>query len=150
MKEVQLRSLPGIPALLALLVVALLCAAGLLVAIGDRAAGLGIASVLAGAAALFCLALLGLLALSAWQWHDGPPLSANLLQLLPSDSHDALEQLATELLLQCLHVPADGALGDAQALRRLGEGAEACRHLEGAQGVQRWQPERHRAPPQHE
>jgi predicted exporter len=47
-------------------------------------------------AALFCLALLGLLALSAWQWRDGPPLSANLLQLLPSDSHDALEQLATE------------------------------------------------------
>jgi len=53
-------------------------------------------------AALFCLALLGLLALSAWQWRDGPPLSANLLQLLPSDSHDALEQLATERMQEPL------------------------------------------------
>jgi predicted exporter len=53
-------------------------------------------------AALFCLALLGLLALSAWQWRDGPPLTANLLQLLPSDSHDALEQLATERMQEPL------------------------------------------------
>lgn len=53
-------------------------------------------------AALFCLALLGLLALSAWQWRDGPPLTANLLQLLPSDSHDVLEQLATERMQEPL------------------------------------------------
>lgn len=53
-------------------------------------------------AALFCLALLGLLALNAWQWRDGPPLSANLLQLLPDASHDALEGLATERMQEPL------------------------------------------------
>jgi len=53
-------------------------------------------------AALFCLALLGLLALNAWQWRDGPPLSANLLQLLPDASHGALEGLATERMQEPL------------------------------------------------
>ena len=53
-------------------------------------------------AALFCLALLGLLALNAWQWRDGPPLSANLLQLLPDASHDTLEGLATERMQEPL------------------------------------------------
>jgi predicted exporter len=43
---------------------------------------------------LFLLALLGLVGLTTWQWRDGPPVSANLLQLLPSDAPDELEQLA--------------------------------------------------------
>src|SRR5690606_25801857 len=44
--------------------------------------------------ALFLLALLGLVGLTAWQWRDGPPVSANLLQLLPSGAPGELEQLA--------------------------------------------------------
>ncbi|WP_312961442.1 MMPL family transporter [Stutzerimonas nitrititolerans] len=44
--------------------------------------------------ALFLLALLGLVGLTAWQWRDGPPVSANLLQLLPSGTPGELEQLA--------------------------------------------------------
>lgn len=44
--------------------------------------------------ALFMLALLGLVGLTSWQWRDGPPVSANLLQLLPSGTPDELEQLA--------------------------------------------------------
>ncbi len=54
-------------------------------------------------AILFGLALIGLLALSAWQWRNGPPLSANLLQLLPSGSHDTLEQLAAERMQEPLN-----------------------------------------------
>ncbi|MFV0453990.1 MAG: MMPL family transporter [Pseudomonas sp.] len=44
--------------------------------------------------ALFLLALLGLVGLTTWQWRDGPPVSANLLQLLPSGAPGELEQLA--------------------------------------------------------
>src|SRR5690606_34237918 len=43
---------------------------------------------------LFSIALLGLVGLAAWQWRDGPPVSANLMQLLPSGTHGELEQLA--------------------------------------------------------
>lgn len=43
---------------------------------------------------LFAVALLGLLALAAWQWRDGPPVSANLLELLPAGAPDALRQQA--------------------------------------------------------
>ena len=43
---------------------------------------------------LFAIALLGLVGLTAWQWRDGPPVSANLLQLLPSGAPGELEQLA--------------------------------------------------------
>lgn len=43
---------------------------------------------------LFLIALLGLVGLTNWQWRDGPPVSANLLQLLPSGAPGELEQLA--------------------------------------------------------
>lgn len=43
---------------------------------------------------LFAIALLGLVGLSAWQWRDGPPVTANLMQLLPSGAPGELEQLA--------------------------------------------------------
>ena len=49
----------------------------------------------------------------------------------------SLEQLAIQMLLQGLHVPAHRTLGDEQALRRLGERAEARRHLERTQRIQR-------------
>lgn len=48
---------------------------------------------------LFLSALLALLALTAWQWRDGAPVSASLLDLLPSSAPDALEQRA-ELRMQ--------------------------------------------------
>ena len=46
---------------------------------------------------LFAIALLGLVGLTAWQWRDGPPVSANLLQLLPSGAPGELEQLAESI-----------------------------------------------------
>ncbi len=49
----------------------------------------------------------------------------------------AFEQLAAEVLFQRLHMPTDRALRDEQALRRLGEGAETRRRLEGPQGIER-------------
>lgn len=52
---------------------------------------------------LFFVALLGLVALTAWQWRDGPPVSANLLQLLPSGAPGELEQLAERRVQQPLN-----------------------------------------------
>ena len=43
---------------------------------------------------LFLIALLGLVGLITWQWREGPPVSADLLQLLPSGAPGELEQLA--------------------------------------------------------
>jgi predicted exporter len=52
---------------------------------------------------LFFLALLGLVALTAWQWRNGPPVSANLLQLLPSGAPGELEQLAEKRVQEPLN-----------------------------------------------
>lgn len=52
---------------------------------------------------LFFLALLGLIALTAWQWRDGPPVNANLLQLLPSGAPSELEQLAEKRVQEPLN-----------------------------------------------
>lgn len=43
---------------------------------------------------LFLLALLMLVGVTTWQWRNGPPVSANLLQLLPTEASSTLEQLA--------------------------------------------------------
>ena len=48
----------------------------------------------------------------------------------------ALEQLDAERLLQRLDLVADGAMGDIQLARRLGQRAMARRRLEGAQRIQ--------------
>ncbi|RJG13157.1 hypothetical protein D3879_07775 [Pseudomonas cavernicola] len=52
---------------------------------------------------LFTLLLLTLLALAGWQWRDGPPVSANLLELVPTDAPDALEQLAEQRMQEPLN-----------------------------------------------
>ena len=56
---------------------------------------------------LFFLALLGLVGLTAWQWRDGSPVTANLLQLLPSDTPDELEQLAEQRVQEPLNRDVD-------------------------------------------
>ncbi len=53
--------------------------------------------------ALFFLALLGLVGLTTWQWRNGPPVSANLLQLLPSGAPGELEQLAEQRMQEPLN-----------------------------------------------
>ncbi len=40
---------------------------------------------------LFLILLLAVLALAGWQWRNGAPLSANLMELVPGTSPDALE-----------------------------------------------------------
>lgn len=52
---------------------------------------------------LFLLALMALVGLTAWQWRDGAPVTANLLQLLPSGAPGALEQLAEQRMQEPLN-----------------------------------------------
>jgi predicted exporter len=52
---------------------------------------------------LFLLALLALVGLTSWQWRDGAPVTADLLQLLPSGAPDALEQLAEQRMQEPLN-----------------------------------------------
>lgn len=53
--------------------------------------------------ASFLAALLGLLLLTAWQWRDGAPISANLLELLPGHSSDALQEQAEQRMQEPLN-----------------------------------------------
>lgn len=52
---------------------------------------------------LFPLALLLLFAVAAWQWRGGAPVSANLLELVPSRAPDALEQQAQQRMQEPLN-----------------------------------------------
>ncbi|MEK1939710.1 MAG: hypothetical protein AAAB16_04975 [Pseudomonas sp.] len=52
---------------------------------------------------LFTVALVALLALTAWQWRAGAPISANLLELVPSDTPDLLEQRAEKIIQEPLN-----------------------------------------------
>ncbi len=52
---------------------------------------------------LFTVALVALLALTAWQWRTGAPISANLLELVPSDTPDLLEQRAEKIIQEPLN-----------------------------------------------
>lgn len=52
---------------------------------------------------LFPLALLLLCAVAAWQWRAGAPVSANLLELVPSGKPDALEEQAVQRMQEPLN-----------------------------------------------
>lgn len=52
---------------------------------------------------LFFVALLGLVGLTTWQWRNGSPISADLLQLLPSGAPGELEQLAERRMQEPLN-----------------------------------------------
>ncbi|MDB5980288.1 MAG: rane protein exporter [Pseudomonas sp.] len=52
---------------------------------------------------LFLLLLVAVLALAGWQWRNGPPLSANLMELVPGSSPDALELRAEERMQEPLN-----------------------------------------------
>ncbi len=47
--------------------------------------------------------LLALLALAAWQWRHGPPLSTDLLELVPGSSRDALQKQAEQRMQEPLN-----------------------------------------------
>ena len=51
----------------------------------------------------FLILLLAVLAMAGWQWRDGPPLSANLLDLVPGESPDALELSAEQRMQEPLN-----------------------------------------------
>ena len=51
----------------------------------------------------FLMLLLAVLALAGWQWRHGAPLSANLMELVPGDSPDALELSAEERMQEPLN-----------------------------------------------
>ncbi|MGN8345443.1 MMPL family transporter [Pseudomonas sp. SMV71] len=74
---------------------------------------------------LFLILLLAVLALAGWQWRQGAPLSANLMELVPGTSPDALELVAEqrmqeplnrEVLVLVGHVDRQQALALAQNL----------------------------------
>ena len=51
----------------------------------------------------FLILLLAVLAMAGWQWRDGPPLSANLMDLVPGESPDALELGAEQRMQEPLN-----------------------------------------------
>ncbi|WP_426117865.1 MMPL family transporter [Pseudomonas sp. DSP3-2-2] len=51
----------------------------------------------------FLIVLLAVLALAGWQWRDGAPLSANLMELVPGTSPDALELRAEQRMQEPLN-----------------------------------------------
>ncbi|WP_332765411.1 hypothetical protein [Pseudomonas koreensis] len=74
---------------------------------------------------LFLILLLAVVALAGWQWRAGPPLSANLMELVPGTQPDALEQRAEqrmqeplnrEMLVLVGHADRQQAVAMAQAL----------------------------------
>lgn len=52
---------------------------------------------------LFLIILLAVLALAGWQWRGGAPLSANLMELVPGSSPDALELRAEQRIQEPLN-----------------------------------------------
>lgn len=52
---------------------------------------------------LFLILLLAVLALAGWQWRDGAPLSANLMDLAPGTAPDALELRAEQRMQEPLN-----------------------------------------------
>lgn len=52
---------------------------------------------------LFVLLLLAVLALAGWQWRNGAPLSANLMELVPGTAPDALELRAEQRMQEPLN-----------------------------------------------
>lgn len=52
---------------------------------------------------LFLIILLAVLALAGWQWRDGAPLSANLMELVPGSSPDPLELRAEQRMQEPLN-----------------------------------------------
>ncbi|WP_095181017.1 MMPL family transporter [Pseudomonas sp. Irchel 3F6] len=52
---------------------------------------------------LFLSLLLAVVALGAWQWRDGAPLSANLMELVPGTNPDALELRAEQRMQEPLN-----------------------------------------------
>ncbi|MGF6225504.1 MMPL family transporter [Pseudomonas frederiksbergensis] len=52
---------------------------------------------------LFLVLLLAVLALAGWQWRDGAPLSANLMELVPGTAPDALELRAEQRMQEPLN-----------------------------------------------
>ena len=74
---------------------------------------------------LFLILLLAVVALAGWQWRDGAPLSANLMELVPGTNPDALElraeqrmqePLNREMLVLVGHADRQQALAMAQTL----------------------------------
>ncbi|WP_247269330.1 MULTISPECIES: MMPL family transporter [Pseudomonas] len=52
---------------------------------------------------LFLILLLAVIALAGWQWRDGGPLSANLMELVPGTNPDALELRAEQRMQEPLN-----------------------------------------------
>lgn len=90
---------------------------------------------------LFLLGLLTLLALAAWQWRHGPPLSADLMELVPGAPRDALQQRAErrmqeplnrELLVLLGYPQREQSIAAAQHLAANWQGSGAFESVQGS------------------
>lgn len=90
---------------------------------------------------LFLFGLLALLALAAWQWRHGPPLSTDLMELVPGAPRDALQQQAEqrmqeplnrELLVLLGYPQREQATEAAQRLERHWQGSGAFESVQGS------------------
>jgi predicted exporter len=52
---------------------------------------------------LFLVLLVMIISLAGWQWHDGAPVSANLMELVPGSVQDPLEQRAEHRMQESLN-----------------------------------------------
>jgi predicted exporter len=89
---------------------------------------------------LFLILLLAVLALAGWQWRDGAPLSANLMELVPGTAPDALElraeqrmqePLNREMLVLVGHADRQQAIAMAQNLEISGKPAACSKRSSG-------------------
>ena len=89
---------------------------------------------------LFLTLLVAVLALAGWQWRDGAPLSANLMELVPGSTPDALElqaeqrmqePLNREMLVLVGHADRQQAVAVAQQLVSAGRPAACLKRCSG-------------------
>jgi len=90
---------------------------------------------------LFAVLLLALLALTAWQWRNGPPVAASILALLPSGAGDARLQQAEARMQEPIQHDLLVLVGHPQRERAIALAGELGRQWQesGHFGQVRWQ-----------
>jgi hypothetical protein len=85
---------------------------------------------------LFLILLLAVLALAGWQWRDGAPLSANLMELVPGSTPDALELRAEQRMQEPLNREMLVLVGHADR-QQPGHGRATRRAMAGQRAVRK-------------
>ena len=86
---------------------------------------------------LFLILLVAVLALAGWQWRDGAPLSANLMELVPGTAPDALELRAEQRMQEPLNREMLVLVGHKRSPAGHRHGAETGRAMAGQRFVRK-------------